>query len=204
MLFHGIGTPGRALDPGEAPFWVTKDRFLEILDDLATWPDTKISFDDSNVSDLDIALPALQERGLRADFFVIVGRLGQPGSLSADEVRELARQGMTIGSHGLHHRPWRGLDPATTEEEFGRAREQLGRRGVHPDRARRLHWVRTTAAASRPFASTATRGSTPVTGARPDPVRFCSRATACATTTHRHRCASTSSAAAPPPDRPAP
>ncbi|HEY8472303.1 MAG TPA: polysaccharide deacetylase family protein [Natronosporangium sp.] len=125
ICFHGIGTPRRELEPGEAPYWVTEPRFLEILDEVATWPRTRLSFDDGNASDVEIALPALLERGLRADFFVLAGRLGKPGSLSEADLRELTRHGMGIGSHGMAHRSWRGLDPAGRREEFVEARERL-------------------------------------------------------------------------------
>jgi peptidoglycan/xylan/chitin deacetylase (PgdA/CDA1 family) len=125
ILFHGIGTPQRELEPGENPYWLGIDEFRELLDEVATWPSVRISFDDGNVSDVDIALPALAERGLRADFFVLAGRLGQPGSLDEDGVRELRKCGMTIGSHGMRHRSWRGMDPATTGAELVTARERL-------------------------------------------------------------------------------
>jgi peptidoglycan/xylan/chitin deacetylase (PgdA/CDA1 family) len=68
-----------------------------------------------------IALPELLRRGLQATFFVIAGRCGEPGSLTTDDVGELARSGMTIGSHGLRHRPWRFLDEAALEEELVKA-----------------------------------------------------------------------------------
>jgi peptidoglycan/xylan/chitin deacetylase (PgdA/CDA1 family) len=125
VCFHGIGTPGRELEPGEAPYWVTADRFREILDELATWPAVRISFDDGNASDVEYGLPGLAERGLRADFFVLAGRLGAAGSLDADQVRTLAAHGMTIGSHGMAHRSWRDMDPTTRDAELVAAREQL-------------------------------------------------------------------------------
>ena len=40
-------------------------------------------FDDGNASDVELALPALRERGLKATFFVVAGRLGTPGFLDA-------------------------------------------------------------------------------------------------------------------------
>jgi peptidoglycan/xylan/chitin deacetylase (PgdA/CDA1 family) len=125
VCFHGVGTPGRELEPGEAPYWVTVERFREVLDEIATWPGIRISFDDGNASDIEIGLPALVERGLRADFFVLAGRLGTPGSLDADQVGKLAAHGMTIGSHGMDHRSWRGLDPSTRDAEFVTARERI-------------------------------------------------------------------------------
>lgn len=125
VLFHGVGTPRRELEPGEASYWVVQDRFHAILDELAGAPGVRLSFDDSNVSDAEIALPALLERGLRADFFVLAGRLGSEGSLDDDAVRELLRHGMNIGSHGMLHRPWPQLDQQTRQDEWVTARERL-------------------------------------------------------------------------------
>jgi peptidoglycan/xylan/chitin deacetylase (PgdA/CDA1 family) len=125
ICFHGIGTPGRELEPGEAGYWLNVDSFRRILDELATLSPVQLSFDDSNASDAEIALPELVQRGLRADFFVIAGRLGTPGSLDEDGVRELLRNGMGIGSHGMHHRPWQRLDADTSHDEFVTAREKL-------------------------------------------------------------------------------
>jgi peptidoglycan/xylan/chitin deacetylase (PgdA/CDA1 family) len=126
LCFHGIGTPRRELEPGEDRYWVRQGRFLTILDDLATWPvPVKISFDDGNRSDLDIALPALAERGLRADFFVLAGRLSAAGSLDTDGVRELHAHGMGVGTHGMVHHSWRRLDAPARNTELVRAREHL-------------------------------------------------------------------------------
>jgi peptidoglycan/xylan/chitin deacetylase (PgdA/CDA1 family) len=125
ICFHGIGTPGRELEPGEDTYWVTTDSFLSILDEVASWPSVHLSFDDGNTSDVEIALPALVERGLRAEFFVLAGRLDQPGSLGADDVRALDRAGMTIGNHGQLHQPWRGMDHAALTVELVEARATL-------------------------------------------------------------------------------
>jgi peptidoglycan/xylan/chitin deacetylase (PgdA/CDA1 family) len=125
VCFHGIGTPGRELEPGEASYWVGEDQFRSILDEIAGWPAIRISFDDGNDSDVRIGLPALRERGLTATFFPLAGRLGAAGSLTADDVGEIASHGMIIGTHGMAHRNWRGMDEATREVEFVTARQQL-------------------------------------------------------------------------------
>lgn len=125
ICFHGIGSPGREMEPGEDRYWVGTDRFHAILDEIATWPSVRISFDDGNDSDARIGLPALAERGLRADFFVLAGRFGTAGSLSEDEVRELSRQGMGVGSHGMAHRSWRGMSAPTRRAELVEARDRI-------------------------------------------------------------------------------
>ena len=128
VLFHGIGTPGRALEPGEAPYWIGVDLFEALLDRIAAHPlraRLHISFDDGNLSDHAIALPRLLARGLRADFFVLSGRLGVPGSLGTAELRELAAAGMGVGSHGIAHRDWRRLEAAGLRAELAESRDVL-------------------------------------------------------------------------------
>ena len=125
LTFHGVGEPGRALDPGEAGVWVSRRRFAAVLDAVAGRADVRITFDDGNASDLEHALPALVERGLHATFFVVAGRLRTPGFLDRAGVRALADAGMAIGSHGMRHRPWRGLHDGVLREELVDARGRL-------------------------------------------------------------------------------
>lgn len=127
LTFHGIGTPERPLEPGESDVWVSRDQFLCLLDEVADRSDVRITFDDGNAGDVEHALPALRERGLKATFFVVAGRLGSPRFLDVAGIRELAAAGMEIGCHGMHHRPWRGLDDAALHEELIDAKAILER-----------------------------------------------------------------------------
>lgn len=111
--------------PDERRYWVTVRAFYDILDELAASKNVEISFDDGNASDVEIGLQALRDRGLAATFFVVAGRLGLPGYLGADGVRELARCGMTIGTHGMDHRPWRHLSDNERQRELVDARATL-------------------------------------------------------------------------------
>ena len=112
LCFHGLGTPRRPLEPDEEQYWLDIAQFHEFLSVIRRYPSIRITFDDGNESDAAHALPALLDHGLTASFFVVAGRLDHPGSLSSADVRDLARAGMTIGSHGMTHRPWRSLaDP---------------------------------------------------------------------------------------------
>lgn len=125
LCFHGVGTPQRELEPGEDRYWIGVDTFHGMLDEVAGRDDVAISFDDGNASDVEVGLPALTERGLSATFFVLAGRLDTPGSLGAADVRRLREAGMRIGTHGMDHRPWRGMDPATSRRELVEARERI-------------------------------------------------------------------------------
>ncbi|MFC6705701.1 polysaccharide deacetylase family protein [Flexivirga alba] len=126
VCFHGVGRPRRDLEPGESRYWVSEDDFLRLLDELAE--DTNgvsLSVDDGNVSDVEIVLPALLDRGMRATFFVVVDRLGRPGSLTRTDVRQLVASGMTLGNHGWTHEPWTSFDDEELEREVLEARAAL-------------------------------------------------------------------------------
>lgn len=123
VCFHGIGAPGRAIDDAdESHYWIDRDTYLRVLDEIATWPATALSFDDGNASDIEIGLPALVERGLTATFFVLAGRLDTPGSLTTEDVAALQRAGMRVGSHGMDHVSWRSMTPAVRQRELVDAR----------------------------------------------------------------------------------
>jgi peptidoglycan/xylan/chitin deacetylase (PgdA/CDA1 family) len=132
ICFHGVGPPSPDLEPGAAEYFVSRDLFLTVLDAVADHPAVDLTFDDGYASDVAIALPALSERGLTARFFPLAGRLGSPGHVDAAGVRALAQAGMTVGSHGMHHRSWRGLDPESVTEELGLARSIIAEASGEP------------------------------------------------------------------------
>ena len=118
LCFHGVGPPGRVLEAGEEDYWLDCAQYEEILDVICRHPDVRITHDDGNDSDVEQVLPRLRQRDLTAAFFLIADRLDTPGSLSAAGARELVDAGMLVGSHGLHHRPWRSLGQAELESEL--------------------------------------------------------------------------------------
>ncbi|ALG14070.1 polysaccharide deacetylase family protein [Kibdelosporangium phytohabitans] len=132
LTVHGIGKPPRELDPGEDGTWVTVEQFDQVMDAVVDRPDVRITFDDGNSSDVEIALPRLLERGLTAEFFVLAGLLGESGRLDRAGVRELMAAGMRIGSHGWSHRDWRRADFDQAVEEMVTAPQLLASITGHP------------------------------------------------------------------------
>jgi peptidoglycan/xylan/chitin deacetylase (PgdA/CDA1 family) len=122
LNLHGIGTAPAGVPAAELRYWCSAPRFETLLDAVAPLAaesglPIEITFDDGNLSDATIALPALVARGLRATFFVCAGRIGQPGYLDAAALRELRDAGMAVGSHGWAHRDWRRCDDAALQRE---------------------------------------------------------------------------------------
>jgi peptidoglycan/xylan/chitin deacetylase (PgdA/CDA1 family) len=126
LAVHGIGRPARQLDPGEDERWLTVEQFEHVLDVAGEREDVKLTFDDGNESDVEVALPRLVDRGLSAEFFPLAGRLGQRGYLDRDGLRELVRAGMEVGSHGWEPRDWRRLDARHARRELADAPKLLG------------------------------------------------------------------------------
>jgi peptidoglycan/xylan/chitin deacetylase (PgdA/CDA1 family) len=137
LNFHGIGRPARPLELGEERFWISPDAFRSVLDAVVAANhsgDVKIAitFDDGNISDREIAAPALAERGLRATYFPLAGRLGEPYALSPADLRALRAEGHAIGSHGFDHRDWCKLDRDGTRREFRSARDAIAAAAAGP------------------------------------------------------------------------
>jgi peptidoglycan/xylan/chitin deacetylase (PgdA/CDA1 family) len=125
LTFHGLGEgiPERAT-AAERKVWVPLEWFEEIV---AALPDegVALAFDDGNASDAELALPVLQRLGRSARFFLLAGRIGAPGHLSAAGIARLHVAGMTIGSHGLRHRDWRASADTELEAELAGSRRVL-------------------------------------------------------------------------------
>ena len=86
-----------------------------------------ITFDDGDVSNIEVALPMLLERSMVAEFFITSDFIDQPGMLSSGDVRTLADAGMGIGAHGKSHRFLEDLDQEDLEVELEDSRLQLSR-----------------------------------------------------------------------------
>ncbi|MWD29582.1 polysaccharide deacetylase family protein [Aquicoccus sp. SCR17] len=125
--FHGIGVPGRKLEIGEKPYWIEPEDFRSWIEALkhVRSRELYITFDDGNRSDIEIAAPILRENNLTARFFVLTGRLRQPGSLDPADLRDLSDMGFTIGSHGIDHIDWSKQDARTLDYELNDSRNEL-------------------------------------------------------------------------------
>lgn len=88
-----------------------------------------ITFDDGYLNNWSHALPLLRRHGFTATFFVTTGWIGANSPqghpvMTAEQIRELADAGMTIGSHTVSH-PWLARIPpheAKRELEESKAR----------------------------------------------------------------------------------
>ena len=122
LSFHGIGVPPPFVPEAEQPYWIRENDFATFIASAATQAQELAitlvaSFDDGNRSDRDVAAPLLKRHRIRGVFFPCTGRIGHPRYLGVEDIRALEREGFEIGSHGIEHVPWTGLDGEALERE---------------------------------------------------------------------------------------
>lgn len=86
-----------------------------------------ITFDDGRVNQLTNAVPVLRKHGFPATFFPFTHAMDRnPRYFTWEQLRELERQGMTVGSHtNLHVRVDRVRDPKEMDKEVRGSREAI-------------------------------------------------------------------------------
>lgn len=86
----------------------------------------EITFDDGHISNLEIAAPALASRGLKAQFFITTGWVGnKAGYMSWPQICELQRMGHQIGAHGWSHKLLTHCTEAQLKHELGGSRKAI-------------------------------------------------------------------------------
>jgi peptidoglycan/xylan/chitin deacetylase (PgdA/CDA1 family) len=140
LMYHGVGDqPTRA---SELRYTVKPADFARQMQLLATsgrvvdYPElvrgaappgaVAVTFDDGERSVATTALPVMRELGLRGTLFVTSGWIGSEGYVDGDHLRELSRQGWTVGTHGATHRYLSDLAGPELERELDEPRQVLG------------------------------------------------------------------------------
>ena len=62
-----------------------------------------ITFDDGYEDNFLTALPIMEKQNMRGTFFVVTGKMGQPGYMNWQQARKMSESGMEIGSHTVNH-----------------------------------------------------------------------------------------------------
>lgn len=148
LMYHALQADGRTPDGEDPHYTLTQAQFIEHLRLIAEaggggcardWllhgqrrHRTLLTFDDGHVSNHAIAMPALLEHGMRADFFVNPINVGRPGFASWAQLREMADAGMSIQSHGFEHVYLTRYDAAGLRDNLRRSRQQIEDGVGHP------------------------------------------------------------------------
>jgi len=84
-----------------------------------------ITFDDGWKEHYTIALPALQQRGLIATFFVMPDYMGYGAYLDWSQTKALREAGMVVGAHTLNHTNLRTASDAEAQRQLQEAKARL-------------------------------------------------------------------------------
>ena len=143
--YHEItGTPSRkryAITEGEFReqlLWIRENHFQVIaLRDLSRalsrsgdLPARSIvlTFDDGHLSNYRTAYPLIRSLGYTGCFFAPVDLIGREDYMNWDQLRELIRGGMEIGSHGLYHRFLDSMPAGRVMQELAGSKKVLEER----------------------------------------------------------------------------
>ena len=97
-----------------------------------TLPDKPVilSFDDGYEDNWRVVLPMLEERGMKAVFYMVTNEIGRPGYLTWDNLFDMERRGMEIGSHTANHLPLTTLSREKQREELRLSKLMLEWKGM--------------------------------------------------------------------------
>ena len=119
LMYHDVVTDGAFASSGfagedAAIYKLDRVQFARHLDGIGVTPalvggsgavrvPVYLTFDDGGVSFITNIAPMLEDRGWRGHLFITTDRVGTPGFLTVDQVRELASRGHIVGSHSCSH-----------------------------------------------------------------------------------------------------
>lgn len=91
---------------------ITLQDFMRVVHGKGTLPAKPIvlTFDDGYADNYSTMLPILQARSMTAVVYVITNQIGTAGYLTFDELKDMQRRGIEIGSHTADHLPLTSLD----------------------------------------------------------------------------------------------
>ena len=89
-----------------------------------------LSFDDGYEDNHRVVLPMLEERGMKAVFYVVTNDIGLPGYMTWDNLFDMERRGMEIGSHTANHIPLTELPPEKQRDELRLSKLMLEWKGM--------------------------------------------------------------------------
>ncbi len=86
-----------------------------------------ITFDDGTEDNFLPATPILMRHRIPATVFLITGQIGQPGYLAAEQILQMAEQGISFGSHGVDHEYFPSLAQADLERTLSESKRAIER-----------------------------------------------------------------------------
>ncbi len=124
LLYHDVVRPGEwrssgFRNPAADSYKIERgvfDRHLDLIAQVERLPAVAIqdalasdtdqwtlSVDDGGVTALTEIAPALEAKGWVGHFFITTGKIGEPGFVDADQIKELVARGHVVGTHTVSH-----------------------------------------------------------------------------------------------------
>lgn len=95
-----------------------------------------LTFDDGYRDNFTLAAPILKQYGLVATFYVVTGDIGNPEYMTWEQVSELDRMGMDVGSHSASHPDLTQLAAADLKHELADSAAAISSHIDHP-----IYWL---------------------------------------------------------------
>ena len=89
-----------------------------------------VSFDDGYSDNYTEALPILEERGMKATVFMVTNNIGLPGYLTWDQLHEMEKRGIELGSHTANHLPLTNMTVDEARNEVQKSKLMMEWKGL--------------------------------------------------------------------------
>ncbi len=89
-----------------------------------------VSFDDGYSDNYTEALPILEKRSMKATVFMVTNDVGLPGYLTWDQLHEMEKRGVELGSHTANHLPLTNMTVDEARDEAQKSKLMMEWKGL--------------------------------------------------------------------------